>query len=1752
MNKATLILAVILVSTGIWAQSPQGFNYQTVVRDNTGEAITSQAVSFRISILENGMTGTNIYSEIQNTFTNEFGLATFVIGQGASLNGDFSTIEWGQNEHFVQIELDASGSTNYQMMGTSQLMSVPYALNAAHAENVFSGEYGDLTNTPAIPSNVSELNNDAGFITDPNDADNNPTNELQFLTLFGDSLYISNSNHITLPKRFSGNWIDLIGVPANIDLNMNDDFSGSWNDLTNVPPNIDWDITDDFSGSWNDLTNVPPNIDWDTTDDFSGSWNDLSNVPPNIDLDVADDFSGDFGDLTNVPSDVSYWFNDAGYLTNPDDADANPTNEIQNLSIVGDTILLSSGGQVILPPVDYSDVNNTPTNVSAFTNDVGYITDPTDADASTTNEIQSLSIVSDTIMLSSGGQVVLPTVDYADVNNTPTNVSAFTNDVGYITDPTDADASTTNEIQTLSIVSDTITLSSGGQVVLPTVDYADVNNTPTNVSAFTNDVGYITDPTDADASTTNEIQAMTISNDTISLTSGGQVVLPTVDYADVNNTPTNVSAFTNDAGYITDPTDADASTTNELQTISKSGSIVTLSNGGGSYLDAVDDADPSPTNEHNISGLVVGNSLLITDGGGTLNIDMSSFSDADQSPTNEIQTISIIDDTISLTSGGQVILPPVDYTDVNNTPTNVSAFTNDAGYITDPTDADASTTNEIQTLSIVSDTIMLSSGGQVVLPTVDYADVNNTPTNVSAFMNDAGYITNPNDADTSTTNEIQTMTISNDTISLTSGGQVVIPAVDYADVNNTPTNVSTFMNDAGYITNPNDADTSTTNEIQTITISNDTISLTSGGQVVIPAVDYADVNNTPTNVSDFTNDAGYVTSSSTNTLANKTLNDNTTLIQDDVDNTKKVQFQLSGVSTATTRTLFVPDANSTIVGTDISQTITNKTIDATNNTISNLDNSSIKIAAAIDASKLANGTVSNTELQYINSVTSNVQTQLNTKITASSTATMTNKTIDADSNTVTNIDNSAIKAAAAIDATKMADGSVTNAEFQYLGSVTSDVQAQLDNKISAVSSSNLKNKTIDADSNTVTNIDNSAIKAAAAIDATKMADGSVTNAEFQYLGSVTSDVQAQLDNKISAVSSSNLKNKTIDADSNTVTNIDNSAIKAAAAIDATKMADGSVTNAEFQYLGSVTSDVQAQLDNKISAVSSSNMKNKTIDADSNTVTNIDNSAIKAAAAIDATKMADGSVTNAEFQYINTVTSNVQTQLNSKISASSTATLTNKNIDDATTLFQDNLDNTKQVQFQLSGITTGNTRVISFPDATTTLVGTNTTQTMTNKSINADNNTISNLDNADIKASAAIDATKMADGSVSNTEFQYIGTVTSNVQTQLNNKISASSTATLTNKNIDDATTLIQDNLDNTKQIQFQLSGLTTGNTRVISFPDASTTLVGTNATQTMTNKSIDADNNTITNIDNADIKASAAIDAAKVANGSVSSTEYQYLANVTSDIQTQLDNKITASSTSTLTNKTMTDATTFMQDNTDNTKKVQFQLSGITTSTTRTITVPDANTTMVGTNATQTMTNKSIDADNNTITNIDNADIKASAAIDAAKVANGSVSSTEYQYLANVTSDIQTQLDNKITATSTSTLTNKTMTDATTYMQDNVDNTKKVQFQLSGLSTSTTRIITIPDVDMTLVGLTATQTVTNKTFTNVGSIAIGAASITPSVALEVTSTSGAVLFPRMTTVQRGLLTPVNGMVIYVTDGTPGFYGYSSGAWVLLN
>lgn len=121
----------LIVLTTINAQAPQGFNYQAIVRNSSGQLLVNQIVLVKFNILQNAATGTIVYSETQTANTDDLGQINLVVGQGTATAGKFSNINWGTGSYYLGIELN-SGS-GYVAMGTTQLLSVPYALYALNS-----------------------------------------------------------------------------------------------------------------------------------------------------------------------------------------------------------------------------------------------------------------------------------------------------------------------------------------------------------------------------------------------------------------------------------------------------------------------------------------------------------------------------------------------------------------------------------------------------------------------------------------------------------------------------------------------------------------------------------------------------------------------------------------------------------------------------------------------------------------------------------------------------------------------------------------------------------------------------------------------------------------------------------------------------------------------------------------------------------------------------------------------------------------------------------------------------------------------------------------------------------------------------------------------------------------------------------------------------------------------------------------------------------------------------------------------------------------------------------------------------------------------------------------------------------------------------------------------------------------------------------------------------------------------------------
>jgi uncharacterized protein (TIGR02145 family) len=132
MKAIKLIISILLSGTiTTFAQNQQSFSYQAVVRNSAGELIVNQNVGFRTSIRDVTQTGSLLYRETHSSTTNQFGLATLHIGNGTPVSGSFSSINWGDGkDKFLQVEIDVNGGSNYTQMGTTQLLSVPFSLNA--------------------------------------------------------------------------------------------------------------------------------------------------------------------------------------------------------------------------------------------------------------------------------------------------------------------------------------------------------------------------------------------------------------------------------------------------------------------------------------------------------------------------------------------------------------------------------------------------------------------------------------------------------------------------------------------------------------------------------------------------------------------------------------------------------------------------------------------------------------------------------------------------------------------------------------------------------------------------------------------------------------------------------------------------------------------------------------------------------------------------------------------------------------------------------------------------------------------------------------------------------------------------------------------------------------------------------------------------------------------------------------------------------------------------------------------------------------------------------------------------------------------------------------------------------------------------------------------------------------------------------------------------------------------------------------
>ena len=197
MKKIIITLTDLLIITSIFAQSPEKMSYQAVVRNNSNALVTNQIIGMEINIRQGTPTGIVVYTETQTPSTNANGLVSIEIGGGEG----FSTIDWANGPYYIETKTDPTGATNYTITGTSQLLSVPFALYAK--------------TTAGLDGKVDKVTGKG----------------------------LSTEDYTTADKT------KLNGIASGAEVNVNADWNATGEDaqILNKPANIDEDKTDDVT-----------------------------------------------------------------------------------------------------------------------------------------------------------------------------------------------------------------------------------------------------------------------------------------------------------------------------------------------------------------------------------------------------------------------------------------------------------------------------------------------------------------------------------------------------------------------------------------------------------------------------------------------------------------------------------------------------------------------------------------------------------------------------------------------------------------------------------------------------------------------------------------------------------------------------------------------------------------------------------------------------------------------------------------------------------------------------------------------------------------------------------------------------------------------------------------------------------------------------------------------------------------------------------------------------------------------------------------------------------------------------------------------------------------------------------------------------------------------------------------------------------------------------------------------------------------
>ncbi|MCD9576526.1 hypothetical protein [Flavobacterium soyae] len=135
-SALTILLLLVTVTFKLYAQSPEKMSYQAIIRSQNNDLVANSQISLRVIVHQGSATGTTVYQETHSATTNNNGLVSLEIGTGNITTGTFSAIAWEKGPYFIETQVDVTGGANYNIMGTTQLLSVPYALHAKTAERI--------------------------------------------------------------------------------------------------------------------------------------------------------------------------------------------------------------------------------------------------------------------------------------------------------------------------------------------------------------------------------------------------------------------------------------------------------------------------------------------------------------------------------------------------------------------------------------------------------------------------------------------------------------------------------------------------------------------------------------------------------------------------------------------------------------------------------------------------------------------------------------------------------------------------------------------------------------------------------------------------------------------------------------------------------------------------------------------------------------------------------------------------------------------------------------------------------------------------------------------------------------------------------------------------------------------------------------------------------------------------------------------------------------------------------------------------------------------------------------------------------------------------------------------------------------------------------------------------------------------------------------------------------------------------------